>query len=81
MARKHKPEEIIGKLREAEIVLAQGEAKIHIEAWRRHYNTVRPHSSLGYRPPAREAATPPCPPSRYATLHLRPAMEPGAVLH
>jgi hypothetical protein len=23
-----------------------------IEAWRRHYNTVRPHSSLGYRPPA-----------------------------
>ena len=25
MARKHKPEEIIGKLREAEIVLAQGE--------------------------------------------------------
>jgi hypothetical protein len=23
-----------------------------IEAWRRHYNTVRPHSALGYRPPA-----------------------------
>jgi transposase InsO family protein len=28
------------------------EAWILIEAWRRHYNTVRPHSSLGYRPPA-----------------------------
>lgn len=28
------------------------EAKIIIEMWRRHYNTVRPHSSLGYRPPA-----------------------------
>ncbi len=28
------------------------EAKVLIEAWRRHYNTVRPHSSLGYRPPA-----------------------------
>jgi transposase InsO family protein len=26
-----------------------------IEAWRRHYNTVRPHSALGYRPPAPEA--------------------------
>ncbi|MGE3992822.1 MAG: integrase core domain-containing protein [Pseudorhodoplanes sp.] len=23
--------------------------------WRRHYNTVRPHSSLGCRPPAPEA--------------------------
>jgi transposase InsO family protein len=30
------------------------EAKIVIVAWRRHYNTVRPHSSLGYRPPAPE---------------------------
>jgi transposase InsO family protein len=30
------------------------EAKIIIEAWRRHYNTVRLHSSLGYRPPAPE---------------------------
>ncbi len=25
------------------------EAKVLIEAWRRHYNTVRPHSSLGYQ--------------------------------
>ena len=25
------------------------------ERWRIHYNTVRPHSSLGYRPPAPEA--------------------------
>jgi transposase InsO family protein len=25
------------------------------EKWRRHYNTIRPHSSLGYRPPAPEA--------------------------
>ena len=28
------------------------EAKVLIERWRRHYNTIRPHSSLGYRPPA-----------------------------
>jgi putative transposase len=31
------------------------EAQILIECWRIHYNTVRPHSSLGYRPPAPEA--------------------------
>jgi len=31
------------------------EAKIIIERWRKHYNAVRPHSSLGYRPPAPEA--------------------------
>ncbi len=31
------------------------EAKVLIEQWRVHYNTVRPHSSLGYRPPAPEA--------------------------
>ena len=26
--------------------------------WRRHYNTVRPHSALGHRPPAPEATIP-----------------------
>jgi putative transposase len=31
------------------------EAKVLIERWRREYNGVRPHSSLGYRPPAPEA--------------------------
>lgn len=34
------------------------EAKIIIEMWRRHYNTVRPHSSLCYRPPAPVAILP-----------------------
>ena len=34
------------------------EAKILIEQWRRHYNAVRPHSALGYRPPAPEAIIP-----------------------
>ncbi len=34
------------------------EAQILIERWRRHYNTVRPHSSLGYRPPAPESFVP-----------------------
>ncbi len=31
------------------------EAQVLIEAWRCHYNTVHPHGSLGYRPPAPEA--------------------------
>lgn len=31
------------------------ETKIIFEQWRREYNEVRPHSALGYRPPAPEA--------------------------
>ena len=34
------------------------EAKVLIERWRRAYNTVRPHSSLGYRPRAPESRRP-----------------------
>jgi putative transposase len=45
-----------GKLRDEllnrEIFYTLKEAQILIEQWRRHYNVVRPHSSLGYRPPA-----------------------------
>jgi transposase InsO family protein len=48
-----------GKLREellnGEIFYGLREAKVLIEHWWEHYNTVRPHSSLGYRPPASEA--------------------------
>ena len=34
------------------------EAKVLIERWRQHYNTIRPHSALGYRPPAPETLQP-----------------------
>ena len=34
------------------------EAQVLVERWRRHYNAVRPHSSLGYRPPAPETVLP-----------------------
>ena len=34
------------------------EAKVLIERWRVEYNTIRPHSSLGYRPPAPETIRP-----------------------
>ena len=47
-----------GKLRDellnGEIFYTLEEAKIMIERWRVHYNTIRPHTSLGYRPPAPE---------------------------
>lgn len=46
-----------------EIVYNLAEARELIEACRRHYNTVRPHSGLGYRPPDPKAATPPLPAS------------------
>ena len=34
------------------------EAQVLIENWRKDYNQVRPHSALGYRPPASEAILP-----------------------
>ena len=34
------------------------EAQVLIEGWRHHYNKARPHSSLGYKPPAPEAILP-----------------------
>ena len=56
-----------GKLRDellnGEIFYTLREAQVLIEAWRRHYNTVRPHSALGYRPPAPEAVLWPASPA------------------
>jgi transposase InsO family protein len=69
------------ELLNGEIFYSLAEARVLIEAWRRHYNTVRPHSSLGYRPPAPAAATPPLPASGSASLHLRPAMAAEATMH
>ncbi len=58
-----------GKLRDellnGEIFYTLREAKVLIERWRRHYNTVRPHSSLGYKPPAPLAYLPKPPTSDY----------------
>ena len=41
-----------------EIFYTLTEAKILIKRWRREHNTVRPHSALGYRPPAQEVISP-----------------------
>jgi len=52
-------ESFIGKLRDellnGEMLDTLMEAKILVEGWRKEYNRFRPHSSLGYRPPAPEA--------------------------
>ena len=69
------------ELLNGEIFYSLAEARVLIEAWRRHYNTVRPHSSLGYRPPAPETATPPYPASGSASLHLRPDMAAMSLMH
>lgn len=51
-----------GKMRfellDGEIFFNLREAKVVIENWRRHYNTVRPHSALGGRPPAPQTLQP-----------------------
>ena len=44
------------ELLNGEIFYSLAEARVLIEAWRRHDNTVRPYSSPGDLPPAREAA-------------------------
>jgi transposase InsO family protein len=65
-----------GKLRDeilnTEIFYTLKEAKVLIECWRHHYNTVRPHSSLGYRPPAPETILPRPVAPPYATLRSSP---------
>ena len=64
--------ELNGKLRDellnGETFTTLHEAKVLIERWRQHYNTVRPHSSLGYKPPAPEAILPRPAGLTYATL-------------
>ena len=70
------------ELLNGEIFYTLREAKIVIESWRRHYNAIRPHASLGYKPPAPEVFAPtftawpaalrrPAPP---ATLAKRPTL-------
>ncbi len=46
------------ELLNGEVFYSLREAEVVIESWRRHYNTVRPHASLGFRPPAPEVVLP-----------------------
>ncbi|WP_158806869.1 IS3 family transposase [Beijerinckia sp. L45] len=67
------------ELLNGEIFYSLKEAQVIIESWRQHYNEIRPHSSLAYRPPAPEALVWPAAqpgPATPATpaLALRPTM-------
>jgi putative transposase len=63
---------------------SRAEAKVVIENWRRHYNQVRPHSSLGYLTPAafaaklKDASAPAHATGRSAALHRGSALRPVA---
>jgi putative transposase len=46
------------ELLNGEVFYTLREAQIIIESWRRHYNTIRPHASLRYKPPAPEVFVP-----------------------
>ncbi len=73
------------ELLDGEIFYSLREAQVVIEGWRRHYNTVRPHASLGYRAPAPEVFVPALA-TRTATPSLpasptTPLMAPRPVMH
>jgi len=63
------------ELLDGEIFYSLAEARIVIESWRRHYNTVRPHGSLGYKPPAPEVFVPAM--TTRAAPQSRPASPPA----
>jgi transposase InsO family protein len=68
------------ELLKGEIFYTLKEAQIVVESWRRHYNTVRPHSSLGYKPPAPEAVLWPTAQSQ-PTPPATPAVAPRPIMH
>jgi putative transposase len=67
-----------GKLRDelldGEVFYSLAEAKVVIAGWRQHYNTRRPHSALGYRPPAPEVVP-------WPTLSTTRVIAPKPVMH
>ncbi len=64
------------ELLDGEIFFSLREAQIVIEIWRRHYNTVRPHASLGCRASAPEVSV-----SSFAAWPAaRPRTAPSATL-
>jgi transposase InsO family protein len=63
------------ELLDGEIFYTLREAQVVIESWRRHFNTVRPHGSLGYKPPAPEVFVPAM--TARTALQPRPAPPPA----
>ena len=65
----HSPEHIVRELRQVEVAVTGGKSVGQAVRgvgvtdhtyyrWRQEYNTIRPHNSLGYRPPVPEAIMP-----------------------
>jgi putative transposase len=70
------------ELLDGEIFYSLREAQTVIEAWRWHYNAVRPHSALSYRPPAPETVRwPPAQASLPGASTTNPAMAPLAAMN
>ena len=69
------------ELLNGEIFYILKEAQVLIESWRCHYNAVRPHSSLGYRPPAPETIVMPSWPPGSATLRRPPSLAEEPAMH
>ena len=68
------------ELLNGEVFYTLKEACVVIEQWRRHYNTIRSHSSLGYQPPAPEVVIWPTEPTGSAPL-ARPAIVTRPTMH
>ena len=66
---------------DGEIFYSLREAQVVIESWRRHYNQVRPHASLGYRAPAPEVIVPAFAASPRPASPATPAMAARPVMH
>ena len=64
------------ELLNGEIFYSLREAQVIVEGWRKHYNTARPHGSIGYRPPAPEVYSP----DLGAGLAAQPQPAPPALL-
>jgi putative transposase len=77
-------ESVNAKLRDqllnGEIFYSLAEARVAIEGWRKHYNTIRPHSTLGYKPPAPEVVLWPASPAD-AGPPATPAVALGPTMH
>ena len=69
------------ELLNGEIFYTLKEARVLIESWRHHYNAVRPHSSLGYRPPAPKTIIPPSWPPGSATLRRPSSLAEKPAMH
>lgn len=61
----------------AEVLYSLKEAEVLSEQWRHLYNHIRPHSSLGYKPPAPLARAPRMAPPTYADAPVADAMRSG----